>query len=96
MLCRNSSLTVLGSADNAGILQTAFTMPYDGFAAPVVPVDAPEHFTAVAAEDKMGEAVVACCCSCTSGHWRWYAPRVYAPVLPALAGGFRQILINEF
>ncbi len=46
------------SAGNASVLQAAFTTPDDGFAASVVPVDAPEHFVAFATEDELGKAMV--------------------------------------
>lgn len=48
-----------GPASDAGVGQAAFAAPYDGFAASIVPVDAPEHFIAFAAEDELGKAVIA-------------------------------------
>lgn len=39
-------------------MQAAFAALYDGFAAAIVPVNAPKHFIVLAAKDKLGEAVV--------------------------------------
>ena len=43
----------------AGKLQSADVAPDDGFVAMIVPVNAPEHFTAFAANDNLRKAVVA-------------------------------------
>ena len=43
----------------AGGLQLTDAAPDDGFAAAVVPVNAPEHLTAVPTNDDLGEAVIA-------------------------------------
>ena len=42
-----------------GRFQSAKTAPDDGFAATVVPVDSAEHFTALATDNNLSEAVVA-------------------------------------
>ena len=48
-----------GMADVAGGLQPAAALPDDGFAATVVPVNAPEEFTAFTAENHLGKTVIA-------------------------------------
>ena len=48
-----------GMADVAGGLQPAAASPDDGFAATVVPVNAPEEFTAFTAENHLGKTVIA-------------------------------------
>lgn len=48
-----------GMAFLAGGFQLADAAPDDGLAAAVVPVNAPEHLTAVPANDDLGEAVIA-------------------------------------
>ena len=43
----------------SGGFQPADTTPYDGFTAAVVPVDSSEQLSALAADDDLGETVVA-------------------------------------
>lgn len=48
MSCKNSLLTISGSASNSGVLSTIFVALGDEFAFSVAPVNVPEHFVAFA------------------------------------------------